>query len=622
MIASKIACPECGVILKSAKSIPVGVSITCPKCKRQFVAEAPANSSPTDGLADTLAHEPAAPPDNGRAAPHDDAIAREFEKLGYTLLGKLGQGGMGVVYKARQIRLNRLVALKMILGGPHAQATEIARFKAEATAIAQLQHTNIVQIYEVGELNGLPYFSLEFVNGPTLAKKLAGTPQPARPAAELVENLARAMSLAHQRGIIHRDLKPSNILLTSAPLDYGPRGSDSQADQLYGIPKITDFGLAKQIDSDSAGLTRTGAFVGTPSYVAPEQAAGKALEIGPGVDVYALGAILYEMLTGRPPFLAGTALETLQQVMSEEPAPPRSLQPFVPRDLETICLKCLQKQPGLRYLTAQALAEDLRRYLNHEPILARPPAPIQRLWKWCVRYPVPASLLVASMLCLGVGFWYLSRLSDNLVHMAALQSAAQQAALLDEVNKSYSDVAKRAKAGKLSVTHDYASNPQAIPIPATFTIELGQQISDSSDSGVQVRLYSEYPFKFRRNGGPKDDFEREAVTRLTEDPKTPFYRFEEYKGRPSLRYATARLMQEACVNCHNTHPDSPKTDWEVGQLRGVVEIIHPLDRDTARAREGLQGATLFMSAIGASMLGLAGLGLLVGRLRKGTNALT
>jgi serine/threonine protein kinase len=184
---------------------------------------------------------------------------------------------MGVVYKARQVQLNRLVALKMILGGPHAQATEIARFKGEATAIAQLQHTNIVQIYEVGDVRRLPFFSLEFVNGPTLAKKLAGTPQPPRPTAELVENLARAMSVAHQRGVIHRDLKPSNILLTVAPIDSGPRGSDSQADQLYGIPKITDFGLAKQIDSDSARLTRTGAFVGTPSYVAPEQAAGKAL---------------------------------------------------------------------------------------------------------------------------------------------------------------------------------------------------------------------------------------------------------------------------------------------------------------------------------------------------------
>ncbi len=610
MMSAKLACPECGAVLKSTKTIPAGRMITCPRCNKRFAADPHKTTPPPEESGDTVAHTPPAAP-VGDAQPADfGATLTNFEALGYAVLGKLGQGGMGVVYKSRQVRLNRLVALKMILAGPHAHPQDVARFKAEATAIAQIQHPNIVQIYEVGEVQGLPFFSLEYVNGPTLAAKLAGTPQPSRPAAEMVETLARAMYLAHQRGIIHRDLKPSNILLSTVPIERGAGGSDSHAEQLYGVPKITDFGLAKQIHGE-AGLTRTGAFVGTPSYVAPEQATGKTLEVGPSVDVYALGAILY---------VAGSALETLQQVIIEEPVPPRRLQPYVPRDLETICLRCLQKQPTQRYPSALALADDLRRYLNGEPITARPPGPGKRLWHWCLRYPVPASLLVATTLCLVLGVWYLSNLTDHLVRSAALESAAQQSDLLVAVNDSYSDVVKRAKAGKLSVTHDYAGDPAAIPIPATFTIELGQQISDSSDTGVQIRLYSDFPFRSRRNGGPKDGFEREALESLRKNPSEPVYRFEDYKGRPSLRYAMARLMQQTCVDCHNTHPDSPKTDWHVGELRGVVEIIHPLDRDVARTRDGLRGASVFIGVICAALLCLAGLGLLVGKWRRGPSA--
>ena len=199
-----------------------------------------------------------------------------------------------------------------------------------------------------------------------------------------------------------------------------------------------------------------------------------------------------------------------------------------------------------------------------------------------------AIFLIAMIFCPIFGFWYLSHLTDHLVRSAALESAAQQSDLLLEVNNSYSDVVKRAKAGKLPVTHDYASNPTAIPIPATFTIELGQQISDRSQTGVQIRLYSDYPF-LAPNGGPKDDFERDALVRLRANPAEPVYRFEEYKGRPALRYATARQMQETCVDCHNTHPDSPKTDWKVGDVRGVVEIIHPLDKDAAQPVKAFKG---------------------------------
>jgi hypothetical protein len=295
---------------------------------------------------------------------------------GYEVLGELGRGGMGVVYKARQVRLGRLVALKMVLAGGHAGPDELARFRTEAEAVARLNHPGIVQIYEVGEHQGLPYFSLEFCPGGSLAQKLGGTPLPARQAAELVEALARAVEAAHRAGVVHRDLKPANVLLTAE-----------------GKAKVTDFGLAKKLGE--AGQTASGAVMGTPSYMAPEQAGGKTKEIGPAADVYALGAILYEALTGRPPFKAATAMDTILQVLERQVMPVRQLQPGVPRDLETVCLKCLQKEPAKRYASAAALAEDLRRFQAHEPIKARPVGAVERGWRWCRRNPVVASLAAA-----------------------------------------------------------------------------------------------------------------------------------------------------------------------------------------------------------------------------------
>jgi serine/threonine protein kinase len=606
----RLECPRCGAPLKTRQAIPTGRKILCPRCQHQFVAVPGGETSPADGNRETI-DQPGPPPEPPLAAPPRPAIP------GYVILSELGSGGMGIVYKARQTSLNRLVALKLIRAGATAQAEEVGRFRAEATALAQAQHPHIVQIYEVGQHAGQHFLSLEFVNGPTLAGRLAGTPQPCRPAAGLVEMLARAVAVAHQRGIIHRDLKPQNVLLAVAEAGSGAQPR-TQAHELYGIPKITDFGLAKRFDAaaEEASHTRTGCIVGTPAYMAPEQAEGRPGALGPATDVYALGVILYEMLTGRPPFQGANALETMQQLMAQDPVPPRRLQAFVPRDLETICLKCLQKDPRKRYASALALAEDLRRYLAGEPIQARPAGPAERLWRWCLRYPVPASLLAGTVCCLVFGCWYLAHVTEHLVRSAALESAAQQSDILREVNDIYSDVVKRAKAGNLTVTHDYGSNPAAIPIPATFTIELGQQISDRSETGMQIRLYSDYPFRSRRGGGPKDAFERDALERLRADPNTPVYEFGDYKGRPVLRYATARLMQATCVECHNTHPDSPKTDWHVGELRGVVEIIRPLDQDATRTRQGLQGAFLLIGVVCASLLGLSGLALFVGRLKQ------
>jgi tetratricopeptide (TPR) repeat protein len=301
---------------------------------------------------------------------------------GYEVLRELGHGGMGIVYLARQVGLGRLVALKMLPAEAQANTGALARFRTEAEAVARLAHPNIVQIYEVGEAEGRPYLALEYVDGISLARKLGGTPLPTPQAAELVETLARAMQVAHQQRIVHRDLKPANVLLTAD-----------------GVPKVTDFGLAKLLDG-AVAQTQSGGVLGTPPYMAPEQAASKSKAIGTATDVYALGAILYETLTGRPPFQAETPLETLQQVVADEPLPPSRLRLKLPRDLETICLKCLQKEPARRYASAAALADDLQRFLTGEPIRARPVGGAERLWRWCRRNRAVASLLTAVVLLL------------------------------------------------------------------------------------------------------------------------------------------------------------------------------------------------------------------------------
>jgi tetratricopeptide (TPR) repeat protein/predicted Ser/Thr protein kinase len=326
---------------------------------------------------------------------------------GYEVLEELGRGGMGVVYKARQVGLNRLVALKMIPTGAGASPQTRARFHAEAVAAGSLQHPHIVQIYGIGEHHGQPYFSLELVEGGTLAQKLAGKPQPAREAAHLIETLARAVYHAHQNGIIHRDLKPANILLSAD-----------------GTPKISDFGLAKNLEGDNT-QTRTGIIVGTPNYMAPEQANGSPSDVGPAADIYALGVILYEMLTGRPPFCARTPLETLELARTQEPLPPRRLQRATPRDLETICLQCLAKEPRKRYASALDLANDLACFHADKPIRARPVHVLERVWRWCRRNAVPAALLACVALLL-VGIAAVLSLAGWKLGSAHVQAEANQ----------------------------------------------------------------------------------------------------------------------------------------------------------------------------------------------------
>ena len=336
---------------------------------------------------------------------------------------------MGVVYKARQRTLNRVVALKLTLAGARATAAEIKRFHTEAKAAATLQHPNVVAIHEVGEHEGQHYFSMDYIEGKSLADVIRRTPLSAERAARYVKIIAEAIHYAHQRGILHRDLKPHNVLI------------DAEDE-----PRITDFGLARQIEVDS-DLTVSGLALGTPSYMPPEQAGGRRKEIGPASDVYSLGAILYDLLTGRPPFRADTPLDTLRQVIDTEPAAPRLLNRKVPRDLETVCLKCLAKAPAQRYPSARELADDLGRFLKNEPIQARPVGRVGRLWRWCRRNPAVGGLIgVTGVLLLMMAIAAVLFRSDalnNNEHVAYIAAKAISGELLrlrtnveEEVNDS------------------------------------------------------------------------------------------------------------------------------------------------------------------------------------------
>jgi serine/threonine-protein kinase len=340
----------------------------------------------------------------GVAAPSEMEPA--LPATGPELLEEIGRGGMGVVYKARQISPPRLVALKVILAAGQASDEELQRFRREAEIAAQLEHPNLVAVYQAGVHEGLPYLSMQLVEGRSLAKEVSRFTQDPDAAARLMATVARAIHFAHQHGVLHRDLKPANVLL------------DAQ-----GNPHVADFGLAKRLQGGSRGLTQTGAVVGTPAYMAPEQAAApKGLTTA--VDVYGLGAVLYELLTGRPPFQAATALDTLLQVLDQEPVRPKALNPRVNQDLEAICLKCLEKVPARRYASAEALAEDLERWLRGEPILARPPGRVGRLIKWVRRRPLAAALLVVvlwvPLVSLGFAVWQWQRVEAHRKHLDEL----------------------------------------------------------------------------------------------------------------------------------------------------------------------------------------------------------
>ncbi len=391
---TKDHCDKCGAPLPA--DAPRGI---CPRCMMQDALEATAQSPPT--------HSSSTHPVPSRSSNRGAEIGGKLRYFGdYELLEKIAQGGMGIVYKARQVKLNRIVAVKMILGGQLATEADIQRFLTEAEAAANLQHPNIVSIHEVGEHEEQHYFSMDYVEGSNLSGFTRDNPLPAAQTAQITRTLADAIHYAHQRGTLHRDLKPSNVLI------------DAQ-----GQPRITDFGLAKQSAREN-GLTQTGAVMGSPAYMPPEQAAGKNEEVGPASDVYSLGAILYYLLTGRAPFVAETPLATLRKVVEEAPPAPSKLNSKTPPDLETICLKCLEKRPERRYHSARELAEELGRFLNHEPIFARPASAWRKVWSWWQRNPwaIIGLAAAAGIVLLGVayGLWeQIQFLQWKSVHSAA-----------------------------------------------------------------------------------------------------------------------------------------------------------------------------------------------------------
>jgi serine/threonine protein kinase len=686
---TQFQCGRCNKALKSTKPLRVGTTvIRCPRCGEQSLVEPVGGNAPSlpsagqpEGRAPAPTPRPAplAPPTPGRpselrradrpinpvpvpgpkqgrtrtiaqtegllpsfpsATPPSTPSGSHLAGLpvvgDYVLLGELGRGAMGVVYKAKHEKLKRVVALKMIHIDPEDDTQYLSRFQSEAEAVARLHHPNIVQIFEVGKADGSPYLALEFVTGGTLKSRLDARPQPVRAAAQLVQLLAQAIQAAHQRGIIHRDLKPANILLQPAPLteNWHVASSDAiEATQVYGVPKVNDFGLAKRIDDD-VDPVRYGDIIGTPLYMAPEQARGQSEEIGPAADIYSLGVILYEMLAGRPPFISESTIDVLRQVLTDPPVPLRQLRRNIPRDLEAICQRCLEKDPRQRYPSALALAEDLGHFLDAEPVRARPPGPIERLWNWSLKNPVPSTLLLTTSAILAFGQWSLQRLADRMVESTTKESAAQQTELLKVVNSLYTEVATRAKNAGVVVTHKYPDMEGSIPIPAKFTIELGQRmqsLAEGDDRGkgldqsfMQLKYYSEHPFRRRNESPPKHQFGKDALAffQVAGNKELPFDRIEKTRaGARVLRHATPSLMEERCLKCHNDsklyEADSfRKTDWKVGDVRGVMEIVCPLEDNTLQTQKTLFDTYLQVAGAGATVLTLCWIALRIGRRKR------
>jgi serine/threonine protein kinase/tetratricopeptide (TPR) repeat protein len=543
------------------------------------------------------------PADSHRDTPLWPRRSRERRPVepppGYELLEEIGRGGTAVVYRAKQRLLNRVVAIKMLLSGSMAGPEVLARIQQEARAVAQLQHPGIVQIYEVGENHGLPFLALEYVSGGTLHQWLDGQPLPPLEACRIVEQLARITQFAHERGIVHRDLKPANVLLTQRPDSVDAdrtvaqemsRSGGSHASFQFSV-KISDFGLARVLDHGSE-LTATGQIIGTPSYMAPEQAAGSGGEASAAMDVYALGAILYELLTGRPPFRGATLFDTLEQVRSDEPVPPRRLQPRVPADLEIVCLKCLQKSPDRRYRTSQDLADDLRAVQTGDPIRARAVGRIERTWKLVRRYPVSAAMVLTIAVLVAAGFAGIvveNRRSaereeaaiKELNHVLELELLAREAKSLAEAQKKAAeDQRKLAEAASTKATEmaEKATQSESQAEGARIEAELARQQSEENLKQALAAVQSLAKFGMELRQTPM----QQATSRRILDETLKLYDQldQSQVNEPRLRHQLASTL----VNAGEIHNALRNTDKATELLQRAVRL---LDEELERSPDDL-----------------------------------